>query len=237
MSLISVDIEISDVFQLAPGEDLDKYAPFNVCVAATAMDGGEEKLWFSRDGDGKPSDRISVETARALLAYMELQISHGHALCAWNGLSFDLKWIGHTADDLGAAGRVAMQLFDPMFQFFNQRGFPVGLAAVAGAMGIKTKKLMSGADAPKEWQAGNFDAVFEYVMGDARMTNLVAEAVQRERQVRWITKKGDEKFESMARLKRVHEVLCDPEPDQSWMDRPMRRGKFFEWIPTEPKAL
>jgi hypothetical protein len=36
-----------------------------------------------------------------------------------------------------------------MFQFFNQAGFPVGLAKVAQAMGIPQEKLMDGADAPK----------------------------------------------------------------------------------------
>src|SRR5207247_3016279 len=117
--------------------------------------------------------------------------TQGHDVCAWNGLSFDMKWIGHTADDLAAASRVARQLYDPMFQFFNQRGFPVALAAVGKAMGINAKKLMASEDAPRQWCAGNFESVFEYVKQDARMTTLIVTAIRRERRVRWITTKGD----------------------------------------------
>jgi hypothetical protein len=46
-----------------------------------------------------------------------------------------------------------------IFQFFNQAGFPVGLEKVAEGMGIPQKKLMDGADAPKQWRAGNHQEV------------------------------------------------------------------------------
>src|SRR5205823_3446038 len=109
--------------------------------------------------------------------------------------------------------------------------------AVGKAMGINAKKLMASEDAPRQWCAGNFESVFEYVKQDARMTNLIVAAIRRERRVRWITTKGDNKSVPMPRLKRVHEVLCDPEPDQSWMDRPLRRARFCEWIPAKaPQA-
>lgn len=150
-------------------------------------------------------------------------------VCAWNGLGFDLKWIGHQADDMQLAARVAMKSYDPMFQFFNQRGFPVGLAKVAQAMGIQQEKLMDGADAPKEWQAGNHQQVMDYCLGDCQMTNLIVKAIQDEGCVRWITGKGSPSYESMPRLKQVEEVISDPPPDQSWMDTPIPKVKFYEW--------
>ena len=55
MNLLSFDIEISDVFDLAPGEDLDDHAPFHISIASTAVHGGEEKLWYSTTEDGTPS--------------------------------------------------------------------------------------------------------------------------------------------------------------------------------------
>jgi hypothetical protein len=33
----------------------------------------------------------------------------------------------------------------------------------------------------------------------------------------------------MARLKPVEEVIQDPDPDQSWMDTPIPKTKFYEW--------
>ena len=41
MKIVGFDIEISNVFDLRPGEDIDKYAPFDVAVAATQIHGGE----------------------------------------------------------------------------------------------------------------------------------------------------------------------------------------------------
>jgi hypothetical protein len=34
----------------------------------------------------------------------------------------------------------------------------------------------------------------------------------------------------MPRLKPVEEVIHDPDPDQSWMDAPMPKVKFYQWV-------
>ncbi len=38
MNLLSFDIEISDVFELGKREDMGKYAPFHISVAATTSE-------------------------------------------------------------------------------------------------------------------------------------------------------------------------------------------------------
>ena len=48
MKILGFDIEISNVFDLGPGEDIDKYAPFDVAVAATEVHG---------DGYARPWDK------------------------------------------------------------------------------------------------------------------------------------------------------------------------------------
>jgi len=130
---------------------------------------------------------------------------------------------------------VATRIYDPMFQFFNDRGFLVGLAKVAQAMGIEQKKLMDGAEAPKRWAAGRHQEVMDYVVGDCQMTNKVVEAILQTKSLSWITAKGFLKHHPMPRLKTVEQVLCDPEPDQSWMTNPLRREKFCDWL--EHKGL
>lgn len=230
MKILSFDIEISDVFELAPHEDMEIYAPFHISVAATAIHGGEEKLWFSETPDGTPALNLTQQRAHKLLEYLALMQEEGFMVCAWNGLGFDLKWIGHQAEDIALAAQIALKSYDPMFQFFNQKGFPVGLAKVAAGMGIGQEKLMDGADAPKEWRAGNYERVKEYVVGDCQMTNLIVRAIQDAGEVRWLTNKGTVGSELMKRLKTAQEVINDPAPDQSWMDTPLPKSKFSQWV-------
>jgi len=229
MNLLSFDIEISDVFELGKHEDMEKYAPFHISVGATAIHNGEERVWFSKE-KGKPALNLTQERAHDLLEYLDKMQQEGYMVCAWNGLSFDLKWLGHQARDMMLAARIAMKSYDPMFQFFNQAGFPVGLGKVAEGMDIPKEKLMDGADAPKQWRAGNHQEVMDYCLGDCQMTNLIVHCIQETRQVRWVTAKGHISSKPMARLKSVEEVIQDPEPDQSWMDKPMPKTKFYEWV-------
>lgn len=230
MELLSFDIEISDVFELDEYEDIEKYAPFHISVAATAIHNGAEQAWYSEDDEGVPLLNLTPQRAHALLEYLEAMQKLGFMVCAWNGLGFDLKWIGYQAQDMALAARIALKSFDPMFQFFNLAGFPVGLAKVAEAMGISQEKLMDGADAPKHWHAGNYQLVMDYCLGDCQMTNQIVRAIQKAGEVRWVTAKGYVSSKPMPRLKPVAEVIKDPPPDQSWMDNPMQKIKFYQWV-------
>ncbi len=230
MKLLSFDIEISDDFELGPHEEMEEYAPFHISVAATAIHDGDERIWYSDGEDGHPALSMTQQRAHELLEYLGEMQQAGYMVSAWNGLSFDLKWIGHQAGDMALAARIALKSYDPMFQFFNLAGFPVGLAKVAQAMGITQEKLMASADAPTEWRAGNFQRVMDYCLGDCQMTNLVILAIQKARETRWVTGKGTISSKPMPRLKTVEEVIQDPEPSQSWMDRPMPKRKFYGWV-------
>ena len=230
MAFLGFDIEISNVFDLRPGEDLDAYAPFDISVAATHLDGGESRLWLSRGPDGTPLTNLSRDHARALLDYLEEMQADGHGIVAWNGLSFDLQWIGHVGGDLRKAGRTALKMYDPMFQFFKIKGFPVGLAAVGKGMRIATGKSMKAADAPSRWRAGDHDAVCAYVEGDARMTVEIVSEIQRRHEIAWVTRKGTLSSVAIPRLRTVEECLGDPMPDQSWMDTPIGQEKFVGWL-------
>jgi hypothetical protein len=97
-------------------------------------------------------------------------------------------------------------------------------------MGISQEKLMDGADAPKQWRAGNHQEVMDYCLGDCQMTNLIVRAIQEARKIRWVTGAGRISSKPMPRLKTVEEVIQDPEPDQSWMDKPLLKTKFYQWV-------
>jgi hypothetical protein len=232
MKLLCLDIEIADVFDLKPGEDLEAHAPFRISVAATLDSEGGRRLWHSCDAKGAPAASMDPAEARALLELLQARQAEGWMLFAWNGLKFDLRWIGYNAGDMELAGRIALAHYDPMFQFFNQRGFTVSLAAAADGLGIRQKKLMQAVDAPREWQAGRHQHVMDYVLGDCEMTSQVVQAIAREGELRWTTRQGRLNREPMRRFKTVAEVLRDPEPDQSWMTgRPLKRAQFTGWLP------
>ncbi|GMW02635.1 MAG: hypothetical protein AMXMBFR84_37710 [Candidatus Hydrogenedentota bacterium] len=229
-NILSFDIEISNVFELKPGEELEKYAPFQISVAAAVGDWvSPRSLWYSVDGNGELGPSLNKTDAALMLDCLELALNQGIMLCAWNGLGFDMRWIGHNAEDLDRAAKLALRIYDPMFQFFNQTGYMVGLAAVAEGFGIQQKKLMHGSEAPKAWRDGHYKQVMDYVIGDCELTNEVVRRIQAEGGVRWITKKGLPKFEPIRRLKTVREVMADPAPDQSWQSNPIPKERFYAW--------
>jgi hypothetical protein len=231
MKLLSFDIEISDIFEIQPYEDIEKYAPFHISVASTVVYDGEEQLWYSKDTVGKPLLNLDKNKALELLLYLQNMQKRGLMVCAWNGLQFDLRWIGFAAADMELAAQVALKTYDPMFQFFNQRGFPVSLAAVGKSMGVKQEKLMHGSEAPIMWKKGCYQEVMDYVLMDSRITNEIILAIANRAEVCWTTKTNIMRCEPMPELKNVETVLNDPMADQSWMDNPIPKSNFYRWFP------
>jgi hypothetical protein len=230
---LSFDIEIADEIDLAPGDDLDRHGPFQIACAAALSDRGELRHWYARDAAGTPQRALDAQLAREMLLFLREAQEAKTWVCAWNGLSFDLRWLGHAADDLPLAREIALDLIDPMFQFFVQRGFPVGLQAVASGMGIAEKKLMDGADAPRQWALGKHDEVLAYVAGDCSITEQVVAAILAAGRIVWRTKKGTLSSEAMPQLRRVRELLDAPLPDIAWMSDPLPRSKFTAWLTSE----
>lgn len=227
---VAFDIELANIIDLAPGEDLERYAPFDISCAAAADAQGGLWHWFCRDGAGAPARQLDAPLARDMLRWLREHQERGVQVCAWNGLSFDLRWLGHVADDMDLARAVALDLVDPMFQFFVQRGFPVGLARVADALGVPEAKAMKGEDAPKHWAAGRHQLVLDYVAGDCRITEAVVARIEAERAIRWRTQKGTVQSEPVRELLSVRALLDAPLPDTSWMSAPLPRAKFTAWL-------
>lgn len=231
---VAFDIETANLIELAPGQDLDSAGPLDISCAAAADEHGSVRHWYMRDAEGRPHGTLDAGTARDLLAWLREQQRAGVQVCAWNGLSFDLRWIAHTAKDAALAKEVALELYDPMFQFHCQRGFPIGLASVGEAFGLAERKLMHGSQAPQEWATGDRQLVLDYVAGDCRITNAVIGCIAEAREVRWKTKAGKLSREPFPRLLKVREAMELPLPDVSWMSEPLPRKKFLAWLELKP---
>jgi hypothetical protein len=228
--IIAFDIEIANEFELGPGDDLDKFAPFDISVAASTTRDRSVRHWYAKDDSGNPARHIDAGLARDVLTFLRREQESGVIVAAWNGMAFDVRWLGHVANDAELAAAVALDLYDPMFQFVSRRGFPISLASAADGLGVVETKLMSGADAPKEWAKGQHQKVFDYVAGDCRLTREVVEKIVARREVRWRTKKGTISSEPFAKLERVRDVMRAAPPDQSWMSDPKPWESWFAWL-------
>ena len=245
--LLAFDIETSEQAQD------DKISP--ITVASTVTSDGEEHAWFSHptdktngmigkgtdetwanySSDGKLSPLMSRDTAQAMLEYMSQKVEQGYSLCAWNGAGFDLKMIGHLADNVELAGQLTMNLIDPMYQVLTIKGYPVGLAAVQKGLGIAQEKSMAGKDAPDAWGNGEYQKVIGYVIGDSQITLQIVLAIAKANGMKWTSKTGKPCVLSLSKLKTIAECLLDPEPNNSWMDNPIDRNKILAWIPEDVK--
>lgn len=247
--LLALDIETSE--QAQDG----KIVP--ITVASTVTSDGEERAWFSDPADPEvvgmtspdktwaeysPGRRplapvMSKKTAQAMLDYMAAKVKQGYVLCAWNGASFDLQMIGALAGNLELAGRLALELLDPMYQVLSQKGFPIGLKAAAAGLKIDQAKSMDGKDAPEAWANGEYQKVISYVIGDSQMTLKMMKAIAEHDGIAWITKTGKQNSVNFTKFKTVIECFNEPQVDQSWMlkkadgNKPIDKKQILAWIP------
>lgn len=233
---LTFDTELASIIEDDGSGNWAERGPFDFSVAATSDHAGATRIFHSVDASGAPAAVMTRETALELLHHLRSEQERGVPIVTWNGLGFDFRWLGVAAGDVELAGQIALDHFDPMFQFFCQRGFPVGLAKVGEGLGVTQSKLMSGKDAPQAWRDGRYDEVIAYVRGDAQITAAVIRRITEERGVRWRTQRGTLSGEPMPELKPVRALLDLPMPDQSWMSEPLPKSKFFEWIPGLPAS-
>ena len=127
---------------------------------------------------------------------------------------------------------LAIHHVDMMFHVFCDRGFPVALDKAAQALQIPGKPPgMSGMLAPQLWAEGRHQEVIDYVAQDVRIALQVAEACEKMRSFKWITRKGSVSSMDLGRgWLTVSDALKLPQPDTSWMDSPIPRRQFTQWM-------
>ena len=48
-----------------------KYAPFHISLAASAIHNGEERVWYSKDEEGRPVFDLTQQRAHEFLEYLD----------------------------------------------------------------------------------------------------------------------------------------------------------------------
>ena len=215
---------------LAGDLNLDTYVP-EITIGATLIGGDDPKLWYEQDEAGQPvGGTLRPEGAQELVRYLQGQAQEGAAIVTWNGAGFDFRVLAHASGMAAECARLAWEHVDLMFWLHCRKGFSVGLSSAARAVGTGKTAGMSGADAPRLWEAGEYEQVKQYVAQDVRAMGTVYESAVRSRALRWVNTRG-RVSRADGQLLPVREAFKLPMPDTSWMSRaPWPREKFVGWM-------
>lgn len=210
-------------------------------------------VWHGGLVPSTPDDRfrieMSAEDCRTLARHLIMQQGLGYQVVTWNGTGFDFDILAEECRDATVARTLKATVrahVDVGLQFFCDKGFMVGLNAVAQGSGLGGKiQGMTGAKAPVMWAdtREHQEFVLRYVAQDVRITAAIYRHLVENRSLQWITAKGGTSEWRPSRMERtpegairaltVTEALELPLPDTSWMtgDKPpWSRDKFTAWL-------
>jgi hypothetical protein len=250
MAFVGFDVEIAK--PVPDGADILVHRPGIACAALARESGGPASILFDPSASPEWFDTqtrtMTREGALRILAALEDAVERGDTLVTWNGAGFDFRLLADETGRHADCVRLAMASVDMMFQVLCERGHPLSLDAALKGAGLPPKMdlvtlrsgesvRISGVEAPRYWQAGEYAAVAAYCAADAERTAALAAACQLSRRLAWISQKGrpNEIYLRTGWLT-VEQCLALPLPDTSWMTKPMRREDVLAWTgrPTPP---
>jgi RNase_H superfamily len=233
MSIVTFDLETT--------EDMKQ-----ITCAAVCEYGHKPVTFYSGDGVSLIEPDIMD-----LLDYL-YQLHEGYnTIITWNGASFDFKLIHSLISSHPSLTKVVKEItrahVDYMYFIFCCLGYPVSLEnACAGTkvpgkskyVTLKdgSKAVAGGAQAPLLWDAGETNAVLEYLCEDVSSLMRLAVEWRYKSKATWLSKSGKLKTLDM-RTPSGDEVeltvdYCNsiPVPDTSWMTSPKSRNDFTGWL-------
>lgn len=236
--LMAFDLEIAKV--VPEGEDLRDHRPLGIsCAAAWASDEptpGPTWLWWGQGRpDGRPWDKMPAAQVRTIVLWLAHMVAdEGYMLVTWNGLGFDFSVLAEESGLHQVCVKLAWGHYDPMWHFFCEKGYAVGLDGAARGMGVGAKvEGMNGAKAPVLWQEGWYDEVLAYCAQDARLTLELFQATQKMGGLCWRDKRDQSHtwFAASGRMLPAHEAVKLPLPSPpEWIKDPWPREHFTAWM-------
>lgn len=233
MKYASFDIELfNEIEEGAQFPNLQELIP---SVAAYCTDTTTIKYYWDRP-------HMSKDTAKNLVVDLQQLVNEGFVLFGWNILKFDLPIIAYYSGMMDECSTLALNCVDPMFNVVCTKGYYLGLDKVLAGAGLESKlhsvrlndgsilDSMSGKLAPHLWQKGEYSAVLDYLAVDVWQPLKLAFALEESKTMKWIS--GSGKSMSMkTELDTVKKCLRYPSVDNSWMDNPVKREDYIDWIP------
>jgi hypothetical protein len=227
MGYVVFDLETENI----PGPlNLERRVP-GITVGATLTGDGDLRLWCDRTPEGDPSGALlTPKGAGELVRYLARVQQSGQTVVTWNGAGFDFRVLAQASGMVNECVELAWAHLDLMFWFHCRNGYSVGLDKAARAVGSGKAEGLTGADAPRLWDAGEYETVLGYVAQDVQALAAVYEGSARGNALRWINSRG-----RVSRAPGPVLTVCEayklPAADTSWMTRaPWPRAKFVGWM-------
>ena len=204
------------------------------CISLMLSGEQAPEIWCKRDTDGRIADQLSPDHLCKFVDRLKSLVSDGFTIVTWNGLGFDFRVLAAESQRLQDCQTLAINHVDMMYNIFCEKGWPVGIAQVASEMGLKGKTQdMNGVDAVRIWneQPDQRQLVVDYAKQDAKTTLELADLGQEKEMLRWRSQSGNPQVlrlpDGWLTCKRAERL---PEPDNSWMNDPLERADFRDWI-------
>lgn len=245
--LAAFDLEIAN--EIPDGDrDWVRAGPIGISFAALVSEGAESTPGVMFDPRHSPelfdpgTKALTREGAGLVVQTLTDAVARGFTLVTWNGLGFDFQVLAAASGLVAACAQLATESIDMMFQVVCVNGYRLSLDTALAGMGLANKMHtatlndgretpISGKDAPRLWQAGEYQPVMDYCVSDARQTLALALECQRRRCLTWTSKRGRPVRMDLGRgWLTVRECLALPEPDTSWMTDPVTRRSFTSWM-------
>jgi len=245
MPLAAFDIEIAQ--EIPDGEtDWTRIRPGVSCAAIALEGAGDPRT--TADPRGEPAlfdpttHALTRDGASRLVDALQEAVRDGYTLVTWNGVGFDFPVLAEQSGRHEECVRLAMASVDMMFHLFCVKGHPLSLDSALAGMGLEGKAKsvkgengqpveVSGKDAPRLWQAGEYSAVLAYCAADVRRTLALAIACQKLGQLVWTSRAGKRnRLDLPGGWLPARECLKLPEPDTSWMSDPPTRVRYVAWM-------
>jgi hypothetical protein len=207
--------------------------PLGVACAATYFDGEKEPVvWHGGGQLDCPTLTMSIAELKALVTYLNQQVTLGYTIVPWNGVGFDFDVLAEESGMRAKCTALALDHVDMMFHVFCQLGFGVSLSAAARGMRLtRIRKERQGALMPKLWSNGKCEAVLKHVAHDVRTTCALAKICEERGYLRWITRHGTGR---MMRLplgwQTVKMAQTLPVPVRCWLPKQWSRDSLSGWI-------
>lgn len=228
---LSFDLETSKLFD----DDFSRWRehrPLGIICAATKMTGEEPRVWYSRTGAGDYGAQMTVNDLRSLIGYLEKEVTGGGQIVTWNGLAFDFDILSEESGEWVRCKDLAVNHIDMMFDLFCRIGYPIGLEKAAAGFGLGGKYGGMHADqAPLLWKQGRHEEVLKYVAQDVNLTLDVALTADKNHKISWTSMRG--RYQEVALPDgwlTVSAAARLPQPDVSWMSKPIPRQDFYRWM-------
>jgi hypothetical protein len=245
--LAAFDLEIANDL---PDDDRDwwNHGPLGISCAGLMREGVDANPVVMFDPGASPdrfepaTKRLTREGATQLVEALEDAFRRGFTIVTWNGLGFDFRLLAIETGLVARCSELAWNSIDMMFQVVCVNGYMLALDRALIGMDLQSKihavrmndgreAPISGREAPRLWQAGEYRAVMEYCAGDVRQTLLLARECERLGRLSWTSQRGKPARMNLgAGWLTVRECLGLPEPDTSWMRDPVTRKRFTSWL-------